>query len=77
MKQRMEDEDLCLLGFRFSGDPLVPAARFERLQAELGDRFIGTTFPSATKRDHSVLTEQLQQQALDDVLAFFRDRLHT
>jgi len=27
-------------GFRFSGDPLVPAARFERLQAELGDRSV-------------------------------------
>lgn len=77
VKQRTEDEDLCMLGFRYGGDPLVPAARFERLQAELGDRFIGTTFPSATTRDHSVLTEQLQQKALDDVLAFFHDRLHT
>lgn len=76
VKRRMVDEDICMLGYRYSDDPLSPAARFERLTQEFGDRFIGTTFPSASKKDHSVLTEHLQQQAFDEVLAFFRTRLH-
>jgi dienelactone hydrolase len=76
VKQRLADDaDLCVLAYRFSEDPLVPEARFRFLQGELGDRFRATTFPSATRQDHSVLTEALQQQALNEVLAFFDSRL--
>ena len=76
VKQRFaEDADLCVLAYRFSDDQLVPAERFSYLQQELQDRFIATTFPSSTKRDHSVLTEQLQRKALDEVLDFFQRRL--
>lgn len=75
VRQRMIDENFCALGFRYSSDPFVPGERFEYLAAELGDRFIGRTFPSTSVRDHSVLTEQLQQEALDDVLRFFQERL--
>jgi dienelactone hydrolase len=76
VKQRMAaDPELCVLGFRFSGDALVPAARFEMLERELGDRFIGRSFASSAKTDHSVLTEQLQTDAMRDVLAFFQRRL--
>jgi dienelactone hydrolase len=76
VKHRMEaDPELCVLGFRYSGDALVPTARFEMLERELGDRFIGRSFASNNKADHSVLTEQLQTEALNDVLAFFQRRL--
>jgi dienelactone hydrolase len=78
VKQRMDaDPELCVLAFRYSGDVLVPAARFEMLERELGDRFIGRSFASSSKSDHSVLTEQLQTEALNDVLAFFQRRLQT
>jgi dienelactone hydrolase len=75
VKQRLIDEDMCVLGYRYSGDSLVPSERFAMLERELGDRFKGTVFTSTSKRDHSVLTEQLQQSAVDEVLAFFSERL--
>ena len=76
VKQRMAtDPDLCVLGYRFELDPLVPQARFSYLAEQLGDRFIGTSFPSSSKQDHSVLTESLQHQALNEVVEFFRRRL--
>jgi dienelactone hydrolase len=79
----------CLLGLRFSGDVTSPAARFETLRRELGDGFIGVELDSSAgnphghpKNAHSVLTEHLDDRegtptraALDQVLAFFRDRL--
>jgi dienelactone hydrolase len=76
VKTRMAAEpELCVLGYRFTKDPLVPEERFTYLTDELGDRFIGRCFPSSTPKDHSVLTESLQQSALDEVLAFLRRRL--
>ena len=89
VKQRAEDEDLCVLGLRFSDDPFVRAERFATLRRELGDRFIGVEIDSSPgnpwghrKAAHSVLTEDLvdepgqpTREALEQVLAFFRDRL--
>ena len=49
--------------------------REDALEAELGDRFIGRSFPSASSKDHSVLTESLQQSALDEVIEFLRRQL--
>lgn len=87
---RMEAEpDLCVLGLRFTHDPLVPAARFEHLRAALGDRFVGVEIDSSKgnphghpKMAHSVLTEHLidepgqpTRDALDQVLDLFRSRL--
>lgn len=80
----------CLLGLRFSADPLAPAARFETLRRELGDAFIAVEIESSlgnphgfTKRSHSVLTHEFKdepghptREALDRVLAFFRERLN-
>jgi dienelactone hydrolase len=79
----------CVMGLRFTGDPLVPAERFARLREELGDRFIAVEIDSSRgnphgipRTAHSVLTLHLVDQpghptrvALDQVLAFFRDRL--
>ena len=82
--------DVCVLGLRFTGDALVPAARFERLRAELGDRFLAVEIDSSRgnahgigRRAHSVLSHDYvdtpghpTRLALDQVLGFFRERLH-
>jgi dienelactone hydrolase len=79
----------CLLGLRFTGDPVVPASRFETLRRELGDRFISVEIDSSSgnthgfpKAAHSVLTEHFVDEpgnpthdALHQVLAFFTDQL--
>jgi dienelactone hydrolase len=79
----------CLLGYRFTGDKSSPHARFETLRRELGDGFIGVEIDSSEgnpyghpKAAHSVLTEHLDdregtptREALDEVLAFFTERL--
>jgi dienelactone hydrolase len=77
-----------VLGLRFTGDPLCPPARFERLRQELGSGFEGIEIPSehanprAPKPAHSVLTHHLidaegepTRAALDRTLAFLRERL--
>ncbi len=90
VKARCEHEpDLCVLGLRFTGDPLVPGQRFARLRDELGDSFIGVEVDSSKgnphrikPRAHSVLTEELVDEpghptraALDRVLDHLRTRL--
>lgn len=89
VRSRARDEDLCLMGLRFTGDRLVPAERFETLRAQLGDRFIAVELDSSPGNPHghpagahSVLTEHLQdregtptREALDRVLDFFSERL--
>ena len=79
----------CLLGLRFTQDPAVPAARFETLRRELGDAFIAVEIDSSKgnphgipRSAHSVLTQHFvdepghpTREALDRVLAFFRERL--
>lgn len=89
VRQRCEQEDLCVMGLRFRGDVLAPGARFERLAEELGDHFVGIELDPAdanpTNRPvppHSVLTTDLidepgepTYQARERVLALFRDRL--
>jgi len=88
VKQRAE-AGTDLLGLRFTGDPLCPPQRFERLREELGDRFIAVEIDSSPenahghpKGAHSVLTEHLidspgtpTREALDKVLDFYRERL--
>ena len=91
VKQRVEQDDVCVLGVRFTGDKLSPPERFETLRRELGDGFIGVEIDSSKGNPHkhrgaahSVLTEDLQDEpgtptyeALHQVLDFFRDRLVT
>ena len=76
---------------RFTGDPLVPAERFQRLRDELGDCFVAVEIDSSPgnthghpRTAHSVLTEHLIDEegtptraALDQVLELFRSRLVT
>lgn len=63
-----------VLGLRFTGDKLV-GTRFETLRKLLGDAFIAVEFESSTKNDHSVLTEQRQQDGVDKVINFLRQKL--
>lgn len=66
--------DCDVLGLRYTGDNLV-GTRFATLRRELGERFIAVEFPSTAKTDHSVLTEQIQESAVVEVLEFFDARL--
>ena len=62
-----------VLGLRYADD-LAVGTRFETLTRELGDAFIRVEFPG---RKHSTLTAHRQQEAVDRVLAFFREKLLT
>jgi dienelactone hydrolase len=82
--------ELCVLAMRFTGDPAVPAERFQHLREVFGDRLIAIEienrkgqnphgFPRAA---HSVVTEHLVDEpgnpthdALHQVLDFFKQRL--
>jgi dienelactone hydrolase len=89
VKRRVADEGQCVLGLRFTGDPLVPAERFERLHEELGAGFEAIEIDSGpgnahgiARTAHSVLTEDLVDRdghptraALERTLAFFEERL--
>jgi dienelactone hydrolase len=85
-----EREDLCVLAMRFTGDPAVPAQRFDHLREVFGDRVItieienrkGKNPHNFPKAAHSVVTEHLvdepgnpTREALDQVLTFFKERL--
>jgi hypothetical protein len=88
VKQRV-DKGTCVLGLRFTADPMAPAARFETLRRELGDGFIAVEIDSSAgnafgipRNAHSVLTEHLVDEpghptrdALDRVLTLFREKL--
>jgi hypothetical protein len=89
IKQRLDDEDLTVLAYRFDGDRLCRAARFDAFKAALGDRFVGNTLPDSAanpdaimKNPHCVLTHHLideegqpTRMARDEILEFFRLRL--
>jgi hypothetical protein len=90
VKERV-NEGVCVLGLRFTGDRLVPPARFETLRRELGDGFVAVEIDSSKGNAHgirgaahSVLTEDLVDEpghptrdALNQVLDLFRERLLT
>ena len=83
-------EDLCVLAMRFTGDIAVPAERFQHLREVFGDRLIAIEIENRKGQNpynfprtaHSVVTEHLVDEpgnptrvALDQVLAFFQERL--
>ena len=90
VKERLEKEDLVVLGYRFQGDKLCRSERFAAYREALGDRFVGRELPGAagatgTPIDpHSVVTIHLVDQegeptrdAVDEILAFFDERLRS
>ena len=60
-----------VLGLRYVGDRAV-GTRFESLRRELGDAFIAVEFPGS---QHSVLTEHRQEEGVERVLDFLREKL--
>jgi len=88
VKERCQ-KGACVMGLRFTHDRMTPAARFRRLEAELGDRFIGIEIDSSPGNAHgiplwahSVLAVDFVDRpghpthdALGQVIAFFRERL--
>lgn len=89
VRARLEREDLTVKAYRFAGDPLCKAARFEAMREALGPRFEGEALPdSAAKPDtfrphpHSVVTTHLVDEAgsvtmakVEEIIAFFKLRL--
>jgi dienelactone hydrolase len=60
-----------VLGLRYAADKAV-GTRFDTLRRELGDGFIAVELPG---KGHSVLTEHRNEPSVQQVLAFFRERL--
>jgi hypothetical protein len=86
-KRRFEAEDLSMIGLRFKSDPMVPAARFETLKREFGDRFEAVdladedALEGTGMQPHSVLTLHLDdrvgtptKKVEERVIAFFKAR---
>ncbi|HTQ14219.1 MAG TPA: dienelactone hydrolase family protein [Rhizomicrobium sp.] len=86
-KERMEKEDLSMIGLRFFEDGFVPDARFDMLKREFGSRFEAIEIdpkdsaPGPGGRAHSVLTVNLVDKpgsptklAEERVIQFFRER---
>ena len=67
-------EGCQVLGLRFDKDKAV-GDRFSSLRNLLGDAFIAVELPSQTPRDHSVLTEQRDEESVQRVLQFFAEKL--
>ncbi|MEN9553565.1 MAG: hypothetical protein RLY24_1160 [Actinomycetota bacterium] len=63
-----------VLGLRFDKDKLV-GDRFASLRSLLGDAFIAVEIPSRSPKDHSVLTEQRDEDSVQRVLQFFSEKL--
>ena len=67
-------EGCQVLGLRFDKDKAV-GDRFSSLRNLLGDAFIAVELPSQSPRDHSVLTEQRDEESVQRVLQFFAEKL--
>lgn len=82
VRERLEQEDLTVLAYRFDGDKFCQAQRFAAYAEKLGERFIPRVLPdSAANRDlppfferyvttpHSVVTAHLIDQAGQPTIA--------
>ena len=65
-----DDDELCVIGLRFTADPFVPSSRFRRLEREFGDAFLGIEIDSSKGnhfgwnfQTHSVLTTEYSPEA--------------
>ena len=87
--RRATDEGLCVLGLRFTQDPMVGGERFQTLRQRLGDAFEVIEIDSSpgnehgfSRMAHSVLTDQVREkeghpayEARKRVVEFFNERL--
>lgn len=72
VERRCAAGGLEVLGLRFKGDPMVPGERFEFLRERLGDAFVAVELEG---KDHSVLTEHLDEASREQVFDLFRKKL--
>jgi dienelactone hydrolase len=89
IRTRLQRDDLTVKGYRFEGDKLCTAARFQALEAAFGKRFEGEVLPDSAAKPgtlhdnpHSVVTTHLvdeqgsiTRQKVDEIIGFFRTRL--
>ncbi|MCB9525226.1 MAG: dienelactone hydrolase family protein [Myxococcales bacterium] len=89
IQRRTREDGLCVMGLRFTEDPLVPAKRFKALREALGDAFIaieldsskgnGAGFPlhahSVLVREHVPEPGHPSERARQRVRDFFVKRL--
>jgi dienelactone hydrolase len=82
VRDRLEQEDLTVLAYRFEGDQICRAERFAAYAAALGERFLGRVLPdSAANTDvapffasrvpypHSVVTQHLIDESGQPTIA--------
>ena len=69
--RRRAAEGCAVLGLRYGADPAT-GTRFDTLRRELGDAFTAVEFEG---KGHAVVTAHRQQEAVDQILAFFHQRL--
>jgi dienelactone hydrolase len=55
VKARTLQDGLCVRAYRFAGDPMSTAARFETLRRELGDAFRGVVLPDSAGNPDGLL----------------------
>jgi dienelactone hydrolase len=89
IRDRVRNRGCKVLGLRFTGDPLCPPERFDRLREELGEGFEAIEIDSSKgnsaqipRTSHSVVTKDLvdeeghpTREALDRVMSFFAEQL--
>ena len=82
VRERLDREDLTVMGFRFAGDRFCRAERFAAYREALGDRFVGRVLPDEAANDdvapffeqhvatpHSVVTAHLIDAAGEPTIA--------
>jgi dienelactone hydrolase len=65
-------EGCAILGLRYRNDKAT-GTRFDSYRQQFGDKFIAVEFEG---KGHSVLTEHRQQEGVDRVLGFLKEKLH-
>lgn len=89
VRERIENENLCVIGLRFSDDKFSPGDRFKSLKETLGDGFLGIEIDSSelnpngiSQSAHSVLTTDFSDvaghptlDAYETIIEHFKARL--
>ena len=77
--RRSKNENIPVLGFRFTGDSLCPPERFQTLRKDFGERFRSVEIEG---KKHSVLTQHFKDMSPDDqkkvwetLVSFLNERL--
>ena len=89
VKERIENDHLCVIGLRFTEDKFSPSERFRTLKESLGDGFLGVEIDNSQSNQHgisqsahSVLTTDFTStpdhptlKAYDTVIEHLKERL--